>query len=172
MKKIISILCLSFVFSTMLLSQNIEKSYTSSVRGEETVYFIYPMKKFKSINAPKELEYDITYNHTQDSITYNFTFFYKEPFSCETVLLKNDDTNINVSAKMLFIEPKKDLWIHRVSLKIPYDTFKTFYSSSSPYEIIVNKGTENITFNIKSKDWDKQASIFKRIMQVIELNKK
>lgn len=172
MKKIVAFLCICFIFSTTVLGQNIDKSYTSSVRGDESVYFIYPMNKYKSKDTPKELEYDITYNHKEDSINYNFTFYAKQAFSADSVSIGILEDKLTLPTKILFIEPKKDLWVHRVSLRVPYEEFKSLYSSVTPYKIDLQKGDKHILFEIKPKDWSKQSSIIKRIIEVIELNKK
>lgn len=172
MKKIIGLLFLSSILTITALGQNIEKSYTSSVRGDEAVYFIYPMKKFKSKDASKELEYDITYNHLSDSLTYNFTFYYKQPLSISSVSFIADDQTLVIPAKILFVEPKKKQWVHRVSLRIPYNNFRTLYSSATPYKLKIESGSSNVLFEINPKDWKKQSAIISGVIQVIELNRK
>lgn len=172
MKKVIELLFLSLVLAITAFGQNIEKSYTSSVRGDEAVYFIYPMKKFKSKDADKELEYDVTYNNLSDSVTYNFTFYYKQPVSISSVSMISGDQTFIVPAKALFVEPKKKQWIHRVSARIAYNDFRTLYSSARPYQLKIESVSNDVLFEINPKDWKKQSTIINGIIQVIELNRK
>lgn len=161
----ILLLCSNFIFG-----QNIKNKYSSHSNEQGTVYFIYPMKGLKNKDIPSNLEYDLTYNSATDSVTYNFTFYNKVVSPVESIYFDNPDQKFE--AEMLFVEPHKNDWKLRVSVKLPFEFVKVIYSSKTSYKLFLNTEKGIYEFNQSEKSWQKQADIINKIFDVIKYNVK
>lgn len=140
---------------------------------EGTVYFIHPQKGFKDMLTGRDLVYDITYLTNRDSATYNFTFYHKIASPVDSVSFTSNNGLMILPAGMLFIEPyKKDLWKHRVTVKIPNQYIEGLYENTEPYNIRLYSGNNKYEFVMKQKQWKEQSLIVNKIFQLILINKR
>lgn len=154
-------------------AQKINKKYSSYSNEAGTVYFVHPQKGFKSTELPKDLEYDLTYVSTTDSVTFNCTYFSKEnAIKADSMALVSSTGNrISSSTEMFFMDTYKgNQWRNRASSKFIATDIVPFYNSQTPFQVIVYSGSKQYTFIMKQGEWNKQMPIVKKIFNLIELN--
>lgn len=165
------ILLLSFTALT-ITAQNLKNKYSSRIADDGGIYFIHPVKGFKGTNIKSDLVFDMTYFTTSDSVTFNFTY-YDDIASPVDSIEFIDDTNTKLfSADMIFLEPhKKNKWAHRVTSRIPYIFIEDQFRKDKPFILRILLGENAYIFEMKEKEWKKQAPVINKILQVISLNK-
>ena len=171
MKKLLFLYLGIFLLSPVS-AQDISKKYSSMTGAEGNVYFIHPNKGFKSPEIKDQLEYDITYVTSGDSVTFNFTFYNDQASPVDSIGIISENQPAFFPAGMIYLDAhKKDNWKHRVTSRIPYDYIVTLYNQSYPYQIEVFSKGNKFTFEMKEKEWEKQSKVIKKIFDVIDLNK-
>lgn len=157
------VLCTSLVFA-----QNIKNKYSFHSGENGSVYFVHPIKALKNESIPSDLEYDLTYNSATDSVTYNFTFFNKIVSTVESISFNNEPQKFEAS--MLFVDPHKNSWKLRATVKLPFEYIKNIYNNTKPYTLMINTNKAEYRFSQNEKNWQKQSAIVNKIFEVIKYN--
>ncbi len=169
------------ILSTLLIctvtisAQKINKDYTFLPQENGNLYFIMPQKGFRTQDrqAKKGLVYDITYLSLQDSATVNYTYNYQTVCLTDSLYVLDNAGRLLYAVKneMLYTQPKKNYWVHRGTVNVPYPLLQTFYQSASPIQLVlVSPNGQRIVYMIKPSKWVKHSKMMQRIFNVIDLN--
>lgn len=172
MKYIIFTICLLSVIS--ISAQKINKDYLFFPQESGNLYFIYPQKGFTSQNKTdiKGLEYDITYLATDDSLTFSYIYINKEICKPETISFHSSDNKVlyQGKAQMLFVQPIKQNWKHRGTVKVPYAKAVEFFSQSSSIQLQFHTNKQELHYQMNDSKWKKQCYLINRIFEIIANN--
>ena len=135
------------ILTLSVSGQNISNKYSSSYQNNGMLYFIFPQNGFNNNKLGSKLDYDITY------------------------LTTNDVNNITSRVKKIYIETKKQKWHYRYSTQISFIDLNKFFTPTDNAKIILYTKEENITLSIKPSNWNKLASLTKKILTLISSNK-
>lgn len=170
--------CFLLFFSLVFLglsipsnAQKISKYFTSSIQENGILYFIKPIKGFKSSSDHKTFTYDITYLTSKDSVTLNFLLKDKDLISPKILIFKLFNDSIQSSLKKIFVEAHKSKWLYRYSATFSVKDMQKFYASKVPPTLkIITQKQEKIILDHDHVKWKKQSSILSKIFQMIRMN--
>lgn len=148
--------------------QNISKHYTSSIQSNGMLYFILPQSGFKNNKVNSTFIYDITYLTTNDSVTLNFSYYDKSNRDIDSIMFMRDNSEITSNTEKIFVETKKKKWHYRYSTQILFTDLNNFYSKPDNPKIILYSGQEIVELYIKTKHWEKQSAIIRKILTLIK----
>lgn len=169
------IFLLAYLFLFLAASaQKINKDYLFYPQETGNIYFIFPQKGFSSTDETdkKGLVYDITYLTSDDSITFSFTYINQEIRKPERMAFLTADGQILYRGKthMLFVQPRKKHWEHRVAIKVPYKEAIRFYAQEQPGQLQVYTNKKEILYQITPGNWKKHRLLTNRIFEIITNN--
>lgn len=173
MKTIYSFLLL-LLSSSLLWGQKIDNKYLQSVTSNGNLYFI-KAQKIKNINqqAPKEMEYDLTYLDSRDSASYTCTVHFPHRLKQINVYLTNDKDNYPFFPELLYAQKKKSYWQYRLRWNMAFSDLTKIYQSPTAYTLSFQDEHQNTyTYSLSEGKWKKQQSIILSIFDVIEVNRK
>ena len=163
-------LCL-LLTSGVSSAQNLSKYYVSSTQPDGILYFIKPQTNFNNPEIKTDFTFDVTYLNTNDSATVNFTYFDKKNIYPESITIAYGDWKYQTTLKRIYVDVDKDRWRYRYTLQIPFDQLVIFYRANAPVITITTNTPRTITIK-PVKQWEKNADINHKIMQIIQINKK
>jgi hypothetical protein len=159
------------ILTISVSGQNISNKYSSSYQNNGMLYFIFPQNGFNNNKLGSKLDYDITYLTTKDTATLNFSYFEESNRKIDSFGFFNDVNNITSRVKKIYIETKKQKWHYRYSTQISFIDLNKFFTPTDNAKIILYTKEENITLSIKPSNWNKLASLTKKILTLISSNK-
>ncbi len=151
-------------------AQNLSKYYVSSVQPTGILYFILPQTNFNNPDTKKDFIIDVTYLNSKDSATVNFTFLDKENINPETITIAYSSWKYQTPVKRIYVDTEKDQWRYRYTFSIPFDQLVLFYKAKDP-AITLSTGSAHVVSVKTVKQWEKNAEINNRIVQIIQKNK-
>lgn len=159
------------ILQTSLFAQKINKFYVSSIQDSGILYFIEPDFVFGN-EFKSNLEYDLTYLSSNDSIILNFSLFHKEILRIDTLTFElPDHSSIKSTTKKIYINSSKNTWIHRYSSKFSYDELVILHTINIPPKIIVSAKNDTVELSIPIYKWQKKSAIINKIFQLTEANR-
>ena len=132
------------------------------------LYFILPQSGFKNNKFNSKFIYDITYLTTNDSVTLNFSYYDKSNRDIDSIMFMCDNSEITSNTEKIFVETKKKKWHYRYSTQILFTDLNNFYSKPDNPKIILYSDQEIVELYIKTKHWEKQSSIIRKILTLIK----
>lgn len=156
---------------TQVNAQKIEKYYTSSSQGEETLYFVYAQKDFQSKDKNYEMEYDLTYRTDKDSLTFNYSIIGKKALKIDSIGIRTDEMLLTEPSHKIFVSTQKKDWVNRYTARMAWNSMNRFYRSSVPPTFVIYSKEGIIELEIKKNKWRKKAERNSMIFELIELNK-
>jgi len=159
-----------FLATGVSSAQNLSKYYINSVQSGSILYFIKPQTNFNNPKTRTDFIFDVTYLNSNDSATINFSYFDKENINPESITIAYSDWKYQTDLKRIYVDAKKELWRYRYSFKIPFDQLLLFYRAQSPIITISTDSSRIITIRTV-KQWEKNADINRKIIQIIQKNK-
>jgi hypothetical protein len=172
-KKLLPSLIILLVVVTLLpeaTGQKLEKYYTHFTQEGGDLYFLYPNTDFRNSADNSEFAFDITYRPTTDSTFFNFTYLTPQPAQADSVKLTAGESRAAANAKKLYMDFKKNRWVHRYSAGIDYQELSAVFQSASPPTITVFTGGKPLTFVVKPSKWKKYHAALEKIFYIISEN--
>ncbi|WP_373730058.1 hypothetical protein [Bacteroides heparinolyticus] len=171
-----AILSILLMGAVGMSAQKLHTHYSFLPQEGGNLYFIMPQKGFQTQDkeAKKGLVYDVTYLYSQDSATFNYTYYYLKTFATDSFYV-SDATGKSLYAApsaLLYTHPKGKYWIHRETVKVPYQVLKSFYQSSSPIRItLIARDGQRITYTMPPSKWAKHCALMQNIFTLADLNR-
>lgn len=164
-------LCLGLGLSNnQIYAQKLSNYYTSYNQEDGILYYVFENRDFYNPSDKSDFYYDLTYHSAKDSVSFNFTYFSKEPLNIDKIEFASTNGKIDYPVKKIFIEKDKKAWKHRYSANIPFKEIEEFFNLSAAEINLISAESQN-NYQSKTKKWKKQSSIVLDILQMIELNK-
>lgn len=164
-------LIIAILACSSLNAQKLSKYYTSKVQDKGELYFLFPHDGFCNRDADSELEYDLTYLSSQDSVTFNFSYFDEHRRSLKYMTFVYSGKTISNKVQRIFVEMEKKKWHYRYTTKFSYaDLDKVFSPKNIPSIILGDGKSGDIKLQIKKGKWEKQAQIIAKIFEMINYN--
>jgi hypothetical protein len=175
-KKMAAISCHLFFLTLTLLpgvfkSQNISNYYTSSDQVKGRLYFIFPQRGFHNHQIHSRLIYDITCLTTNDSSTFNFSYFDKLNRDIDSVFFISGTKRYASVAKKIFIATKKKKWHYRYSAKILFRDLSEIFSAEQQPRMVIYTKQAAIEMTMKARVWKKRSAVTKKIFTLISYNR-
>lgn len=159
-----------FVPTFLASAQSIEKRYSSYPTNQGMLYHFSTMKLGKKCNT-RIFEYDMTYVHPTDSVTFNYTVTTENPCNVKETMIKLDGKTIaSGSTKTLYRDVKKNGYILRTSTKFAITDIEKVFSSTNPprFESVYDNGVKaTATYSVSR--WKKEKNLVSRIINSIKL---
>lgn len=163
------LLASAFLLGTSAVSaQNIAKYYNSKTQEGSTLYHIFPTSGFK--NGSNEFIYDLTYLTTNDSVTFNFSYFDAAVLTMDSITIEGEGVSFTSDLKRFFVETKKSKWHYRYSASVPFADLRQLYGQEHCPTILLHTKQGDIKIGISQKTWNKQRSIIHKIIDLITYN--
>lgn len=162
---------------TLLCAQNMDKFYKQSVSSEGQVYFVLPQKMAvdKSMGESEgvsPLSIDYTYVQAKDSVTLLFTLRMNEAEKADSLKFVVDNASGgSFPIRMLYSEYRKNRWHFRYKSLVPYSVWKSVYSRSQPFSLVLVSTEAQRQFAFRYKKWGKEHVLFVRLFQLMEMNR-
>lgn len=158
-----------------LSAQKLHTHYSFLPQEGGNLYFIMPQKGFQTQDkkAKKSFVYDIAYLYSQDSATINYTYFHLNTFVTDSFYVSDESGKALYASHsdLLYTHPKGKYWIHRGTVKVPYQVLKSFYQSPSPIRItIIAQDGQRVTYTMPSSKWAKHCVLMQNIFTIADLN--
>jgi len=162
---------LLFLFFGNVDAQNITRKYVTSNNAYGGIYHIFPQKGYKNIEGRGKFIYDITLLSYKDTATINFSIYHKDVLRIDSICYNIENKIQCFQANKLYINTKKDKWHYRYSINIVKKDIEKIYGSAKvPALINIKTGDKDLVFQIKSKKWERIASINRKILTIISYN--
>lgn len=171
-----AILSILLMGAVGMSAQKLHTYYSFLPQEGGNLYYIMPQKGFQTQDkeAKKGLVYDVAYLYSQDSATVNYTYFHLKNFVTDSFYVSdNAGKQLHASpSALLYTHPKGKYWIHRGTVKVPYQVLKSFYQSSSPIRItIIAQDGQRITYTMPPSKWAKHRVLMQNIFTIADLNR-
>jgi hypothetical protein len=152
--------------------QKISKYYVSYPKESSILYFIKAPGSWKNKNVHSSLNYDITYETTKDSLTFNFSYFDKNSLEPDSMVIKNENHIISNNVEKIFVDIKKKNFHYRYTSRFSFKDFKIFFDQGSNHvEMeLITQDQKHIVLTISLGKWSKQRDIIHKILALISMN--
>lgn len=165
-------LIVALLACSSLNAQKLSKYYTSKVQEKGELYFLFPHYGFCNRAADSELEYDLTYLTSQDSVTLNFSYIDEHRRSLKSMTFVYAGKKLSNKVHRIFVDSKKKKWHYRYSTRFSYaDLDQLFSQKNIPSIILGDSKSGDIKLQIKKGKWEKQALIAAKIFELINYNR-
>lgn len=154
--------------SVCLPGQNIQKYYVSKNVESGMLYFIKPMKLYRS--CKNACHFDQTIRPHNDTISIGVTFTNKQAFKVDSIAIISKDTVIGKKVEHLFTEQVKNKWDCRFFVYLTRKELKKVYSNCPPILSFWGMENSNIQLQVKPNDWKKIIEVNGAIYNQIRLN--
>ena len=169
MKSIKYILATFLLLGSICLSgQNLQKYYTSKNLEDGLLYFIKPMKLYKT--CQNACYFDQTILPKNDTVSVGMTLTNKETFRVDSIAFLKDSIIIKRKVKHLYTEQSKKKWNCRIFIYLTRDELNTFFTDLPPVLSFYGMGGSNVQLQVKPNDWKKILEINRAIYSQIRLN--
>ncbi len=164
-----TLLLLLLVLCLSSYGQSIKGRYISKFLEGGVLFHLLEETLFEDEHGNK-LSHDLTYNSTNDSLIFNFSFVYDKTLLLDSISLKSEDVDVHGKLKRLYIEPKGKRWMHRYTLNTKAEPFFHLYNPEAKPQITLYRGDdEEYIYSAKRSAWKKYAPVGRLIFEVIEL---
>lgn len=154
--------------SFCLWGQNMQKYYVSRNVEGGMLYFIKPLKLFKT--CKNACYFDQTIRPYNDTISIGVTFSNKQSFKVDSISITGQDTVIGKQVNHLFTEQVKNKWDCRFFVYFTRTELKKLCTDVPITLSFFGMGNSNIQFQVKPNDWKKTLGINRAIYDQIKLN--
>jgi hypothetical protein len=152
--------------------QKLSKHYVSYPKDSTILYFIYGFGDWKNKASHATLTYDLTYETSGDSLTFNFTYADRNSIEIDSLAIRSGDHMISAKTGRLFVDIKKNKFQYRYTTRFPFKEFKTvFIDHPSPVEMVLTTHRQQpVIMTIDNSQWEKQRDIIRKVLTLIEMN--
>ena len=158
--------------SQAAFGQKLSKHYVSYPKDSTILYFVYKFGDWKNKASHATLTYDLTYETSNDSLTFNFTYADKNSIETDSLVIRSNDHMIAAKTGRLFVDIKKNKFQYRYTTRFPFREFEAFFIDH-PYPVemvLVTHSRQPVIMTIARNKWDKQRDIIHKILTLIEMN--
>lgn len=164
------LLALLLSVSCTLSAQNIRNRYVQRVQEDGTIYHTFPCTLFENADAG-DLTFDITYKAQQDGMaTLNFTCTLDDSPKADSVVFDAGHTQLRGAVERIYIEPERRLWKHRYLLRVPVESFRTFFDDEALPQVTLHVGERRVVYRAKRSAWHSYAPVGYKIFETIRVN--
>lgn len=168
-KRQIITLTLFLLLSTVCsFGQNIQNHYVSKNVESGMLYFIKPMKLFRS--CQNACSFDQTIRPHNDTISIGMTFTNKQAFKVDSIAFISEDTVIGKTVEHLFTEQINNKWDCRFFIHLTRFELSKLNSENPLVLSFYGMGGSNIQREVRPKDWKKILKVNRAIYRQIRLN--
>ncbi|MCB6972422.1 MULTISPECIES: hypothetical protein [Butyricimonas] len=159
-------------------AQNLKGFYVQKIHPDGLLYFVYPQKMAEMQGNMKlcrgSLLYDYTYLDARDSVTLLITVETNAVFSTDSLFVDlPDGSRYACAVEMIYCEPRKNAWRCRARCMLTYDVWVRMYKEQ-PFTLTLFSIKDNVglCFRDKAGTWSKVCARFRRLQEMIRLNRK
>lgn len=167
-----------FCLVSVIFCAGINNRYVMRNSHQGTLVHIFEQKmpKEQPNKVSSDIKYDYTYLEESDSVTFLSYISLAQVQTPISISFLNDQIDYTQKVELIFVQPKGKKFQYRLKITIPFQTWKNFYESTSPFKVkylFDNNGhIENYVFGYKGKKWISNRDNMIEIIRIIELNKK
>ncbi len=88
----------------------------------------------------------------------------------DSIVLQTAEKSVGCKTEKIYFDIKKKKYHHRYSSKFTFSAIQNFYASSQPPTINLYSEKETLKLSIKQKNWEKDANVVSKILEIIVLN--
>lgn len=171
MKRYIFAAVLQFLTLTVM-AVNTEDLYVLYNRGDGSkLYYIREQEMASTEKDKGRLTYDITYIDTDTLSTWRFSVIVPARMRIDSVGFLQGGTVYTVPCSLLYVEPVKKNWEHRIETTLPYLITKALFIPEPALHIVVYHSDGRCTFAMTpKKDWTSLCSSMRDIFWTIGTN--
>jgi len=149
-------------------AQKLSRFYSSRFQEGGSLYFINPNKDFKNREASVSVAFDVTFLSSEDSVTFNFSVFGRQPQEVDSVFLSTSKGSFGAYAARFFLDFAGKNWETRSSAKFSLSDFSTFINEQNPTILLKNHPTNIILLRSSERKWRKYSAALQKILFIIE----
>lgn len=170
MIRIVFLLTLFAVGTSVAAGQNIRGRYVAKMQEDGTIYHTLPVTLFESRTAGP-LTFDMTYKDRQDgSMTINFTCCLPQASAADSVSFRAGDAVLSGPVAKLYLEPAKKGWRHRYSLRTDAAPVCAFFDERATPSVTLWSGGRAFVFEVKRSAWRNYAPVGYKIFETVRVN--
>lgn len=164
------IITLSLLFCSICLwGQNIQKYYVSKNVESGMLYFIKPLKLFKS--CENACYFDQTTRPHNDTVSIGVTFTNKQAFKVDSIAIINKDTIVGKKVEHLFTEQRNNKWWDcRFFVYLTRSELSMLNTENPPVLSFYGMESDGIQIEVKPVVWKQIQKVNDAIYRQIKLN--
>lgn len=139
-------------------------------RENDILYFILPFDVPCSEKYDKT-SLDVTYISSDSLLTVKMSILTPLVLQIDSISICSDSCYSIKNPDVLFLEKEKRQWLHRISFRLHYSTWKKLYEKQQPYDILVHTANHTFQYAFSDKKWKSERMGMSELFRMIEYNK-
>lgn len=147
-----------------------EKLYVLYNRSDGSkLYYIREQPMTATGSGKGQLTYDITHIDSDTLSTWRFSVTVATRLRIDSIGFRRGATEYTVPTTLLYREPAKKDWEHRIEATLPYSVAKTLFAPNPALQIVVYHADGRYTFaRSPQKEWTSLCMQMRDVFWVIE----
>ncbi len=161
------------LFTLTVMAVKTEDLYVLYNRSDGSkLYYIREQVMTQNEKEKGQLTYDITYIDSDTLSTWRFSVIVPTRVGIDSVGFQKGGKEYTVPCSLLYVEPSKKNWEHRIETTLPYSLTKAQFTPEPALQIVVYRQGRRSTFMLTpKKDWISLCASMRDIFWTIENNR-